>query len=470
MTQNRSLIAVLLVAAALAGVALLLSAIADTEPDPGSIESAGTTFTVAPVTTLETAAGTSQPPTSAAPATTVSTTTTTVDEVLVLVSAMSLEEKVDQLFMVSIAGTDATEPSASDRSSNANRFGLETPAEILAEYELGGVIYFAPNLGDPHQVAGLSNGLQEAAELTDNVGLLIAVDQEGGSVHRLEQGVTVFPSAKVFGRIGDPDLTQRAAQVTATEMRAVGVNHVLAPVVDVVAREDNKVIGNRSFGPDPDGVAALGAATVRGLQRGRVLATAKHFPGHGSTSIDSHVELPVIETGLAEWAASDAVPYRAVIDAGVLVIMTGHLAFPSLDSEGVPATLSMPIVAGTLRDQLGHEGLVMTDALTMGGVRDTASDGEIVVLALEAGVDLLLMPRDFRLARRAVLDAVAGGRLSEAQIDDSVERILRAKQWLGILRPPQVDVSLIDSVVGSPAHLAVRDAVTAAQLALNGDG
>jgi len=352
---------------------------------------------------------------------------------------MPLEEKVGQLFIVPVDGAEAT-------------------FELIAEFGIGGVIYFGANLGDPTQIGELSNELQQAAAGADRVGLLIALDQEGGRVQRLAPPFTVFPAAQVFGRMNRPDLTERAAAVTAAELRSVGINQVLAPVVDVLTQAST-VIGDRSYGSDPDLVAGMTTASVAGFTAGGVLATAKHFPGHGATSVDSHAALPIIGSTYPEWFNADRVPFRAAVAAGIPAVMVGHLALPELDPTGMPATLSEPIVGGILRRGLRFDGLVMTDSLQMDGVRGSAADGEIAVLAIEAGADLLLMPVDFHTARQALLDAVAEGRLAEARIDESVERILQAKQWIGTLEPLLVDVAAIDGIVGAPAHRAVLDEV-----------
>lgn len=287
----------------------------------------------------------------------------------------------------------------------------------------------------------------------------LAVDQEGGRVQRLKAPFTAFASAAVFGRIGDPGLVERAAAVTAAELRAVGINQVLAPVVDVVTSPANRVIGDRSYGSDPQLVADMAAAAVTGLTSGGVLATAKHFPGHGATTVDSHAALPVIDMTYPVWFHGDRTPFRAAIGARVPAIMVGHLAFLDLDPSGMPATLSEPIVGGVLRRGLRFDGLVMTDALVMAGVRGSAPVGEIAVLAFEAGADLLLMPADFELARGALLDAFASGRITEDRLDASVKRILRAKQWLGILQPPLVDVDAAGDIVGAPEHRALLQEV-----------
>lgn len=386
-----------------------------------------------------------------------STTTTAVDEVLARLGAMTLEDKVDQLFIVAIGGTTA----ASSAAWNTEQFGVETPSEVAA-LGLGGVLYFATNLGEPTEIAELSNGIQAAATGAGHPGLFIALDQEGGRVRRLPEPFTLFPRARTFGRINRPDLTERAAAVTATEMRAVGINQVLAPVLDVSTDHSTRIIGDRSYGTDPEVVADMGAAAVSGFTSGGVLATAKHFPGHGPTAVDSHQALPVIDTSYPDWYHSDRIPFRAAAAAGAPAMIVGHLALPALDPAVVPASLSEPVVQGILRRGLGFRGLVMTDALQMEGARSAGSDGEIAVMAIEAGADLLLMPRDFHVARQALLDAVASGRIPVSRIDESVERILRAKHRLGVLDPVLVDLEAIDGIVGAPEHRAVLDAVSEA--------
>ncbi|MGW5050605.1 glycoside hydrolase family 3 protein [Actinokineospora sp. NPDC004072] len=391
-------------------------------------------------------------------------TSSAVDRVEAALARMSLEQKVGQLLVATVWGKSADEA----HPNNLARYGVATPAEVVSRYQLGGVIYFnnssTDNVDNPAQLAAFSNGLQRAAiGSAPHIPLVIAIDQEGGNVTRVEAPATEYPSAMAIGAGRSQDGARTAASVNARELRAMGVNQNFAPVADVNSNPLNPVIGARSFSADPGLAAQLVAAQVRGYQEGRrwsVSSSAKHFPGHGDAATDSHTGLPRIDRSAEQWRAVDLPPFRAAIDAGIDSIMTAHIQFPSLDPTGVPATLSRPILTDLLRGELGYDGLIVTDSLAMQGVREMFGDAEIPVLALEAGVDQLLMPPDLPLARDAVLAAVRSGRLSEARIDESVRRVLRQKWDRGIITHPFADVRRIGQHVGTPQNLAAVQALT----------
>ncbi|MBM0276293.1 glycoside hydrolase family 3 protein [Micromonospora tarensis] len=379
---------------------------------------------------------------------------------------MSLEQKVGQLFATYVYGGDATEPTAADRAANLAAFGVETPAQVVERYHLGGVCYFSwsHNLDNPRQIATLSNGLQRAAlgnRAKGMVPLLISTDQEQGTVVRMPPPAAQFPGSMALGAGRSAPAAQTAAEVTGRELRAVGIHQPYAPIADVNVNPANPVIGVRSFGADPTLVADLTAAQVTGFQdRAGGTAVAKHFPGHGDTATDSHTGLPVISHSRAEWDRIDAPPFRRAIRSGVESIMTAHIVVPALDPSGDPATLSPTILTGVLRGELGFRGVIVTDALNMAGVRAKYGDERVPVLALKAGADQLLMPPDLALARDAVLRAVATGELTERRIDESVRRILGVKYRQGLARTPLVDVEQAVRAVGAPDHLAAVTRVT----------
>ncbi|WP_433351905.1 glycoside hydrolase family 3 protein [Micromonospora saelicesensis] len=379
---------------------------------------------------------------------------------------MSLEQKVGQLFATYVYGGDATDPSAADRTANLAAFGVETPAEVIERYHLGGVCYFSwsHNLDSPRQIATLSNGLQRAARgdgAKGRVPLLISTDQEQGAVVRMPSPAAQFPGSMALGAGRSPRAAGTAAEVTGRELRAVGIQQPYAPIADVNVNPGNPVIGVRSFGADPTLVADLTAAQVTGFQdRAGVTAVAKHFPGHGDTATDSHTGLPVINHSRAEWDRIDAPPFKRAIRAGVDTIMTAHIVVPALDPSGDPATLSPTILTGVLRGELGFRGVIVTDALNMAGVRAKYGDERVPVLALKAGADQLLMPPNLALARDAVLRAVDTGELTERRIDESVRRILGVKYRQGLARSPLVDVERAVRTVGAPEHLAAVTQVT----------
>ncbi|MFD7158287.1 glycoside hydrolase family 3 N-terminal domain-containing protein [Kribbella sp. NPDC059898] len=366
---------------------------------------------------------------------------------------MTLEQKVGQLFVCYAYGPTA----ATADARNTSLYGVATPAEVVAKYHLGGVIYFTwtDSVRTPEQIAGLSNGLQAASLANTGVPLQIGTDQEYGSVVRVGPPATQFPGGMALGATRSPAFARSAGAIAGRELKALGITTDFAPDADVNVNPLNPVIGVRSVSSDPALVAQLVSAQVKGYQRdGGIVSTAKHFPGHGDTATDSHTGIPVIDHTREEWTRIDMPPFQAAIRTGIRSIMTAHIVVPALDPSGDPATLSRPILTGVLRQQLGFDGVVITDSLGMQGVRDKYGDAEIPLRALEAGVDQLLMPVDPGLAYNSVLNAVRGGRISEARIDESVTRILQLKYDTGLVERPYVDVSRIGKIVGTPANYA----------------
>ncbi|BBC36159.1 Beta-N-acetylhexosaminidase [Streptomyces graminofaciens] len=379
-----------------------------------------------------------------------------------LVSRMSLEEKVGQLFVMRVYGHSATAPDQADIDANLKEIGVRTAAELIAKYRVGGIIYFswAHNTRDPHQIAGLSNGIQKASlRLPRGLPVLVSTDQEHGIVARVGRPATLLPGAMALGAGGSRADAREAGRIGGAELRALGVRQDYAPVADVNVNPANPVIGVRSFGADPTAVAGLVAAQVKGYQGSGVAATAKHFPGHGDTAVDSHYGFPVIEHTRKQWTALDAPPFRAAIRAGIDSIMTAHIMVPALDPSGDPATLSHPILTGVLRGELGYDGVVVTDSLAMEGVRTKYGDDRVPVLALKAGADQLLNPPSLDVAWHAVLNAVRAGELTEARLDESVLRVLRLKAKLGLFEQPYVSKAGVDRVVGTGAHLRAADRI-----------
>ncbi|MFJ8469500.1 glycoside hydrolase family 3 protein [Streptomyces swartbergensis] len=379
-----------------------------------------------------------------------------------LVSRMALEEKVGQLFVMRVYGHSATAPDQADVDANLKEIGVRTAAELVAKYRVGGIIYFAwaHNTRDPHQIADLSNGIQRASlQLPRGLPVLVSTDQEHGIVARVGRPATLFPGAMAVGAGGSRSDARALGRIAGRELRAMGIRQDYSPVADVNVNPANPVIGVRSFGADPRAVAALVAAEVAGYQGSGVAATAKHFPGHGDTNVDSHTGFPTITHSRELWEKLDAPPFRAAISAGIDSIMTAHLMVPALDDSGDPATLSRPILTGILRERFGYDGVVVTDSLGMEGVRTKYGDDRVPVLALKAGVDQLLNPPDLDLAWNAVLAAVRNGELTEARLDESVLRILRLKTKLGLFRAPYVSQEGVDRAVGTRAHLAAADRI-----------
>lgn len=379
---------------------------------------------------------------------------------------MTLEQKVGQLFVADVWGQSADEVNP----GNQAKYGVDTPAQVVEKYHPGGVIYFnnagTDNVDEPAQVARLSNGLQRASlDSGAHLPLIIATDQEGGRVTRIAAPATEYPASMAIGAGRSAGDAKELATLNGHELRAMGITQNFAPDADVNSNPLNPIIGSRSFSADPALTGELVAAEVHGYQDAgpateTVSSAAKHFPGHGDAATDSHTGLPVISRTEQQWRDIDLPPFQAAIDAGIDVIMTAHISVPSLDPSGEPATLSKPILTDILRDELHYDGVVVTDSLGMAGVRQLHSDAEIPVLALEAGVDQMLMPPDLGLAINGVLDAVQQGRLTEQRIDASVLRILELKYKRGIVAQPLVDESAVDREVGTPEHLAGIQAIT----------
>jgi beta-N-acetylhexosaminidase len=355
---------------------------------------------------------------------------------------MSLREKLGQLLMVTVAGQFTPVESLEYK---------ELVREVV-ENHVGGFILITQRGGlgiiraEVYPTAVIVNQLQELA----TVPLLIGADFERGTGMRLDEG-TSFPFAMAVAAADDPRDAYTVGKVTALEARAAGLQWIFAPDADVNDNPDNPIINTRSFGEDPQRVAEFVKQFVRGVEENGGLATAKHFPGHGDVTTDSHLGLPTVPGNRQRLETVELVPFRSAIEAGASTIMTGHLAVPAFEPDTtVPATLSPNILTGLLRKELGFEGLVVTDALDMGGVTTAYTPGEAAVRTVLAGADVLLMPPYPDAALAGLVDAVESGRISTARIDDSVRRILRAKSRLGLAAQRTVDVNAINKNFGRP--------------------
>ena len=372
-------------------------------------------------------------------------------------AAMSVAEKIGQLLVPSFY--------SSYTSSDSETY--EELTDLIHEYHVGGMLVFGARqprsnlllnpraarsvLGQPLAAASLLNRLQAISPTP----LLVTADFETGIGFRMSGGTT-FPRAMAFGATGDPSLAYEAGRITAAEARAIGVHVNLAPVVDVNNNARNPVINTRSFGEDPTQVAAIASAYVQGLRAGGMLATLKHFPGHGDTDVDSHRGLPLIAHPRERLEQVELPPFRAGIMAGADAVMTAHIQLPALESApATPATFSPRIVGQLLRDDLGFDGLVFTDSMRMQAVTELVSPAEGAARAVGAGHDMVLHSPDDRAAFRGISEAVARGEITEARLDESVARILSAKAGLGLHRSGRVALDTLPLVVGTRAHLAV---------------
>ena len=371
-----------------------------------------------------------------------------------LIDGMSLEEKVGQMFVPFVYGEAVDQPHSGNEDMGGE--GVDTIEKIIDEFHPGGIIYFgwSDNLNSPGQIAQLSNDIQQTALDAGAPPLSLSIDQEEGVVERLPQPSVQLPGAMALGATGDADYARDAARITAAELGAVGVNQNYSPIADVNSNAQNPVIGVRAFGGDTGLVSDLSTAQVHGFQDdGGISASVKHFPGHGDTDVDSHFGVPIIEKTEADFRAEDLPPFQAAIDAGVDSIMTAHIVVPALDDSGRPATLSEPILTDLLRDEMGYQGVIVTDSLAMDGVQEEFGDDRVPVEAILAGADQMLMPPDLRVAYDGVMDAVADGEITEERIDTSVRRILEQKDARGVLADPLVDVDAVDEVVNAPENL-----------------
>ncbi|HEU4595851.1 MAG TPA: glycoside hydrolase family 3 N-terminal domain-containing protein [Pyrinomonadaceae bacterium] len=315
----------------------------------------------------------------------------------------------------------------------------------VTELALGGVIVRG---GSPHEVAALTNELQRASR----VPLFVAADYERGLRMQMKNG-TPFTNNMGVAAAGDPRAAYVQGKITAEEARALGVNWLFGPVADLNNNPDNPVISVRSFGEDPQRVAEFVSAAVRGVRAGGALSTAKHFPGHGDTAVDSHLGLATIRADRARLERVELVPFRAAIASGVDAVMTAHIALPLVTGDELPATLSTKMTGELLRRELGFEGLIVTDSLGMGAITKGFPGGEAAARAIKAGADLALSPPDPKGAQEAILEAVRRGEITEARIEESVRRILRAKFRLGLASQRTVDLSAVNSLVERPASV-----------------
>ncbi len=374
---------------------------------------------------------------------------------------MTLEEKVGQLFFTFVKGRHADDTSgAADNQAN---YGVDTPGEVVQKYHLGGVTYYdaprAQNVANPTQLNAFSNSLQEAAlESGAGIPLSLTIDQETGIVARMRAPATDFPGMMALGATRSEELTDKVWTIVGQELDAVGVNWDFAPVLDTNTNPANPVIGLRSLGEDPELVADLGETAVEALQETGVMGTVKHFPGHGDTDVDSHFGLPLVDYDRDTLMNVHVNPFKRAIDAGTDAVMTAHMVVEAIDPD-LPSTLSHALLTGVLREELGFDGLIVTDALEMGALAPFWSQREIAVMALEAGADVLLLPSDLDEAIDGVMDAVESGRIKEKRINQSVLRILGAKYDRGLFHDPFADPAKVDQVVGTAEHLAVADQV-----------
>jgi beta-N-acetylhexosaminidase len=367
----------------------------------------------------------------------------------IITEPFTLETAVGQRMLIAFEGRDELP---------------ETLLTALREIRPAGVTLFRHlNVASPAQVRRLTTLLQAAARDAGLPPLIIGVDQEGGQLMAIGDGVTQLPGNMALGACGSAALARKAGEVLGRELSAMGINVDYAPSCDVNLNPANPVIGVRSFGEDPRMVGELAAAMVAGLQSAGVAATAKHFPGHGDTLSDSHDSVPVVHHTLDVLRRVDLPPFASAISSGAMLVMTGHLAVPAVDGHtGRPATLSPEIMQGLLRKELGFLGVVISDAMDMRAIRQGEAFGADALRAAQAGVDLLLVtsePADWRRAHAGLLAGARAGDLTEADLRASYQRVLDLKRWLATV-PEQPDMA----VVGCAEHQKVADEIAAGAL------
>ena len=380
-----------------------------------------------------------------------------VDSVL---ASLSLREKAAQMVWPTVYG----DYSSSDSPQ------WELVRRLIEEERVGG---FTVSVGSPVEIAVKLDAMQRASR----VPLLFGADFEFGAGYRARGGwflpnaidlggAVVFPPQMALGATGDTALAYEQGRVTALEGRALGVHVAYAPILDVNNNPANPVINTRSYGEDPALAARLGAAFVRGLQEHGMIATGKHFPGHGDTEVNSHLALPVVGVTRARLDSVELVPFRASVVAGVGAMMTFHGAMPALDSTGVPGTLSRRVLGDLLRGELSFEGVVISDAMDMRGVLDKYGAVDAAIRAVEAGADVLIQPVDARQTIDAIVQGVSSGRYDESRIDASVRRLLDAKRRVGLDRRRSVPIDSVRFVVGDSDHVAVARTVAERSITL----
>lgn len=335
------------------------------------------------------------------------------DPILARLEDMSLEEKIGQLVM---AGID--EYTNNDHSR-----------KLIEDYHVGGFVLLKQNIQDADQMLTLINSLKETNSL-NKFPLFLSIDEEGGRISRMPDVFIKIPASQKIGELNNINLSYQIGSLIGEQLNLFGLNMNFAPVLDVNSNPQNPVIGDRSFGADPELVSNLGIQTMKGLQSQNIISVVKHFPGHGDTSVDSHIGLPALDHDLERLKSLELLPFAAAIKQKVDVIMTAHILLPKIDPDH-PASFSPAIISEVLRGDLGFEGVVITDDLTMGAITENYDVGEVAVQAIESGSDIVLVCHDY-LKEEAVLkalrQAVETGEVSRQRIDKSVYRILKLKE------------------------------------------
>ncbi|MBY0219841.1 glycoside hydrolase family 3 N-terminal domain-containing protein [Paenibacillus illinoisensis] len=373
-----------------------------------------------------------------------------------LISYMTVSEQVGQMLMPDIRQWNG-------KVTTTVNEGLKSS---IHNQDLGGLILFDKNIVDTRQVTTFTHNLQMES---GDIPMFLGIDQEGGVIKRIPGG-TNLPGQMALGATGDSALAEAAGLLTGEELKALGLNINFAPVLDINSNPDNPIIGMRSFSSDADLVTRLGLATITGLRQSGVISAVKHFPGHGDTMVDSHLGLPVLTHNRERLDSVELKPFQAAIENGVEMIMTAHIAFPAIDNEQVtslkdgqrvpvPATLSKKVLNGLLREELGYEGIIISDAFTMDGIAEHFGEDQAVERAVNAGVDIILMPQNSAAAHQTLVNAVKNGTIPIETIHASVERILELKAKYGLFEHSEsltFKLAKLNQVIGSQEHREVE--------------
>ncbi|MFD0958477.1 beta-N-acetylhexosaminidase [Paenibacillus chungangensis] len=365
------------------------------------------------------------------------------DAIKAQIGSMTLEEKIGQLMIIGLNGTS---PDAFTE-------------EMIRTYKVGGFILYGDNIDNAQQTLALLDGLKELNAADDGIPLLLSVDQEGGRVSRLPDEYRSFPKAMAIGRQDDERYSRSTGQALGVAVKSLGFNMNFAPVLDIHSNPNNPVIGDRAYGTDAAAVTKHGLLAMEGLRSEGVVPVVKHFPGHGDTSVDSHIDLPVVNKSLEQLEQLELVPFREAIRQDADVIMVAHLLLPQLDKDS-PSSLSEAVVTGLLREQLQYDGVVVTDDMTMGGITDGYGVADAAVKSIQAGIDLVLIghnSKDQLAAWKAIKQSVDNGQLSQERLDESVYRILRLKQKY------ELTDAVIETIHMDSVNEAIEEAMAAPQ-------
>lgn len=349
------------------------------------------------------------------------------DEILETISNMSLDEKIGQLVISGFYGPTLD----------------ENILKLVKEDKISGVILFNRNVKDSSQLLSLNNSLKESNK-NNKLPLFISVDEEGGSVTRMPSDIKRLPTNKYIGSLNNKDLSYKVGEILGEQLSYFGFNMNFAPVLDINSNPNNPVIGNRSFGNNKDIVANLGTSTMKGIQSKNIISVVKHFPGHGDTSVDSHVNLPVVNYDINRLNSFEFVPFKTAIQNGANAVMVGHILLPKIDNK-YTSSMSYEIVTNILRKDLGFDGLVVSDDMTMGAITENYSIEEASVKSINAGVDLLLVCQKYENTEnvlKALKEAVLNGTISKERLDNALYNIISTKKKYLLNKEPKNDITI----------------------------